>query len=47
MDAAELRLAVIDEVLSLPKVEIDDVDGIDLLHVVIVLAAVDVLRHQL
>ena len=47
MDAAKLCLAVIHEVLPLSEIEIDDVNRIDLLHIVIVGAAVNVLRDQL
>ena len=47
VDSPELRLPVINEVFTLPKVEIDDIDGIDLLDVIIVLTAVDIFRHQL
>ena len=47
MDTAELRLAMIHAVLTLAQVEIDDVDAIHLLHVFIVLTAIDVFRHQL
>ena len=37
---------MIDEVLALPQVEIDDVDRVHLLDVIVVLATVNILRHQ-
>ena len=47
MQAAELRLAVVDVVLALSQFEIDDVDGVELAHLVVVIAQVDVLRDGL
>ena len=47
MYASELGLPMIDEVLALTEVEIDNINGIDLLDVIIVLSAVDIFRHQL
>ena len=46
VDAPELGLAVINEVLALTQVEVDDVDAVHLLHVVVVLTAVDILRDE-
>ena len=45
MNTAELRLAVIHDILSLSEVEIDNVDAIYLTDILVALSAVDVFRH--
>ena len=45
MNTAELRLAVIQDILSLSEVEIDNVDAIYLTDILVALSAVDVFRH--
>ena len=47
MYAFELRLTDIHHVLALPEVEIDNVDGVHLLHMLVVVAAVHVFRNKL
>ena len=47
MFATEHRATAVDEVLSLPEVEVNDVDAIDFLHVLIVFPAVNILCHKL
>ena len=47
VDAAELCLSVVNRVCSFAQIEIDDVDAINLLHVLVVLSTVNVLRHKL
>lgn len=47
VDAAKLGLAMIDIIRSLAKVEVDNVDGVDLLHILVVITTVDILRDEL
>ena len=42
MQSPELCFPVINVVFSLPQVEVDDVDGVDLAHLVVIIAQVDV-----
>ena len=46
MDATELRLTMIDHITSTAKIEVHDVDTVDLPDVLVVLSAVDVFSDQ-
>ena len=46
VDATELRLTMIDHITSTAKIEVHDVDAVDLPDVLVVLSAVDVFGDQ-
>ena len=46
MNAAKLRLAMIDDVGAIAQREIDDINRVNLFHMTIVLPSLDILRHQ-